>query len=128
MVQTFEQPQAAATVPRCSFVATGLTVEAASCLGAALAPDWLVERIISPDGEVLLVVLAAGDDPAMPTFLLHERQHVPHLATVAGDVWELDRSFGLWPHAVDAVVALATLARPPSGGTPPGSTRSLEAA
>jgi hypothetical protein len=128
MVQTFEQPQAAAAVPRRAFIATGLTIEAASCLGAALAPHWLVERIISPDGDVLLVVLAANDDPAMPTYLLHERRRVPHLATVAADVWESDRSFGLWPQAIEAVVALATSARPPSGGTPPDSTRALEAA
>ncbi len=93
MVQSFDQPSSAAW------------------LGAALAPHWVVERITDPDGEVSLVVLAADDDPALPTFLLHERDRTPHVAVIANDTWQSDRPFDLWSAALDAIVSLATTAR-----------------
>jgi hypothetical protein len=93
MVQSFDQPSSAAR------------------LEAALAPHWVVERVTDPDGDVSLIVLAADDDPALPTFLLHERDRAPHVAVIANDTWQSDRSFWVLSDACDAIIALATTAR-----------------
>ena len=114
MVQTADQPQAN-SAPRCRAVGTGFSDDDADALRAALTPLWVTERIIDPAGEVSLAVLAADDDPNRPTFLLHEREAVPHVAVIAGDEWTSDRPFRGWPEAVAAIVALAATASGPVG-------------
>lgn len=112
MAHKLHQPSPLADAPRCVTARGAHIADVAAYLRSALPTAWQVEEHIDPAGELSLVVLATDDDPALPTFLLHDRALVPHVATIADDVWEADRAFALWPEAAEAIVAM-TLAISP---------------
>src|SRR4051794_16118913 len=87
----------------------------AAYLRSALPPAWQAEDVIDPAGERSLVVLAANDDPEIPTFLLHHRDLVPHVATILADEWRTDQRFALWPDAAQAILAMVLATQVGSG-------------
>jgi len=107
----------------------GLTPTTLSALQTALSDrDWVAEWIIDPAGDASIVVLAVDDDPRMPTFLLHSRNFMPHVATVAHDIWEADQAFASWPEAAATIILMARNARPPSDTGTRRRARGLQAA
>ncbi len=94
----------------------------------ALSRDWVVETIMDPTGDVSFAVMAVDDDPLLPNFLLHQRNLIPHVATIADDAWQSDQAFGSWLDAAATIVAMAQTARPPTDAAAARQTRGLRAA
>ena len=112
------------TGPRTLGPAVGLLSDAVETLRTTLPPGWQVERIIDPDGELSVAVLAADDNPALPTFLLYARTLTAQIATIVDDAWVSTQPFSDWPKAVATLVSLATTA----GGQPGDKGGALVAA
>jgi hypothetical protein len=107
----------------------GLTPSTLTALqGVLSARDWVAEWIIDPAGDASIVVLAVDDDPLLPGFLLHSRNSIPHVATIANDVWQADQAFAAWPEAAAATVLMAQSARPPSDTATTRQKRDQQAA
>jgi hypothetical protein len=106
----------------------GFMQSALTTLRKALSRDWVVEKIIDPSGDASLVVLAVDDNPRLPGFLLHQRNLIPYVATIADDAWQSDQAFGSWVDAAAAVVSMAQIAQPPSNAGTTQRTRGLRAA
>ena len=96
------------TGPRSLDPAVGLLSDAVETLRTTLPPGWQVERIIDPDGEVSVAVLADDDNPALPTFLLYAQSLTAQVATIANDTWVSSHPFSHWSEAVATLVSLAT--------------------
>ena len=82
----------------------------AVALLSALKPAWDVEEAVDPMGERSIVVCSAADDPAMPAFMLFEREGTVVAATVRNDIWESERCFPSCDGAAAAIVTDATRA------------------
>jgi hypothetical protein len=107
----------------------GLTPATLTALQAALSSrDWVAQWIIDPAGDASIVVLAIDDDPLLPGFLLHSRNLIPHVATIADDAWQADQAFASWPEAAAAIVLMAHSARPPRDTGTTRRARGLQAA
>jgi hypothetical protein len=104
------QPAPPVDAPICA--SATYIADVAAYLRSALTQAWQVVEHSDPAGERSLVILASDDDPALPTFLLHSRTLVPHVATIADDAWQTEQQFASWPDAAEAIVALALAAQP----------------
>jgi hypothetical protein len=80
--------------------------EAANQLEADLPQGWTVERFIDPDGDLSIIILPDDDDPVRPAFLLHDRNEIPHVATIVADDWQSDRPCASWAAAAATVIGL----------------------
>jgi hypothetical protein len=83
-----------------------------AALSAGLAPAWEVERAIDPSGELSVVVLPMGDDPAFPSFVLYEKDGLVEVATIAGETWQSTAQFPTCQSAVVGIVAASALVCP----------------
>ena len=75
-------------------------------LSAGASGAWEVEQEIDPAGEVSVIVHPTYDDPALPTFVLYEKDGGARVAVVRHDVWETERVFSSCEQAASSIIAL----------------------
>jgi hypothetical protein len=94
-------------------------------LSKALGFAWIAQREIDWEGEVSVIVLAAGDDEAMPAFILYETDGLAHVATVKHDEWQTGRAYATAEEAVAAIVSLTAGTAETNVGPMPGRPSKL---
>jgi hypothetical protein len=83
-------------------------LDVVALLSAGSAGAWDVEPEVDPSGDVSIVVLPACDDPAMPTFLLYQKDGAARVATIRHEIWEDDRAFPGCRQAAAAIIELTS--------------------
>jgi hypothetical protein len=78
-------------------------------LAASLKPDWEVERMVDPNGDISVIVLPTGDDLTQPNFVLYEKDGLVEVATIIGDAWQGSQRFPTCQRAVAAIVAASAV-------------------
>jgi hypothetical protein len=90
-------------------------VDVVALLSASLPLGWEVEREVDPTGNISIVVLSSIDHPAMPSFILYEKEGQAIVATIRDDIWEKAQTFTSCQRAVASILAATAAASDGTG-------------
>ena len=81
-------------------------------IAAVLGSRWCMARHQDPGGEVMAVIMAADDDPALPTWVVHRDGALLHLDLCLGDSYVRHGAYAALPPLLASLhAALAAAGR-----------------